>query len=89
MAKKEISIPVILEHYQDDENWRAYLYGDSVIQAEGPTPEAATQALVPEIEHFISDPVVDPNQRALHKDRLENAPEIRVTQVKVAIPDKS
>lgn len=86
---REIAVPVITEHFKGDENWRAFVAHDPDIQAEGQTPEAAAQALIPEIEHFTSDPQVDPTQQAIHRDLLENAPEVGVTQIIVKIPNKT
>lgn len=80
---REITVSVITEHFKGDQNWRAFVPHDPDIQAEGETPEAATQALIPEIKYFIQDPKVDPAQQALHRDLLENAPEIGVTQVTI------
>ena len=84
---KEVIVPVITEHYPN-EPWRAYVANDADILAEGETPESAAQALIPEIEHFTSDPAVDPHQRALHTDLLEHSPEVSVTQITVTIPNK-
>lgn len=84
---RRITVPVITERYPG-EQWRAFVANDSVIQAEGDTPEAASHALISEIEYFTSDPAVDQHQRSLHMDLLEHSPEIGVTQITVAIPDK-
>jgi hypothetical protein len=85
--RRKITVPVITERYPG-EQWRAFVANDSVIQAEGDTPEIAAQALIPEIEYFTSDPAVDQNQKSLHMDLLNNSPEIGVTQITVTIPDK-
>ncbi len=48
-----IRVTVLLEHHGRDEGWTAHVPLIEHCLAEGPTPEQATRAILPEIEYFV------------------------------------
>lgn len=82
---KEVKVAVLLEHHKGDENWSAQVPLIPKIVVEGPTPDEAAKAVIPELEYFTQNPQV-PN----HKENLEalkDQPEFAITEVTFQIPE--
>ncbi|MBI4084820.1 MAG: hypothetical protein HY431_02840 [Candidatus Levybacteria bacterium] len=82
MNTENIKVAVLLEHYEGEENWTASIPVIPGCLAEAPTPEAAAQAIIPEIEFFTSN---DP--AAL--EAVQQQPEFLLTEVEIPIPTAS
>lgn len=78
MSAESIKVTVLLEHHEG-ENWTASAPVIPGCLAEAPTPEAAAQAIIPEIKFFASS---DP--AAL--EAIQQKPKFLLTEVEVPLP---
>lgn len=74
----EVKVAVLLEHHNEDEMWTSHTPLIEGCLAEGPNPEEATKAIVPEIHYFLRR-----NPKLI--ESLENPPEFQLSSVNIQI----